>query len=227
MNLDSLLISIPLGTALAAGLWLTLLRPMRIYSDPRISAYLADISEKAAVVRAGDESLLGRARSLWVLVTGTRVKPQKIRAGKFHQLSQAADFLELLQMSLVAGESIDRTICRLSAVCGGSFGRDIRICAGHLRLGMPLVDALNLLASRAPILEGVIRQIEASAKRGTPVASVLTEAAIDLRGKLRERMIEESGKKEISMMIPLVFGIMPLSVLFAVYPGLAMLNSGF
>lgn len=227
MKLDLLLISVPLGAALANGLWLILLRNERRYSDPRIAAHLADISTTAAVVRAGSGGSALDFKSFWMLFSGVHINSRKLRNGKFHQLSQVADFLELLQMSLAAGQSMDQAILRLSTVSGSAFGREIRICAEQLNLGMPLAEALNLLAKRIPILEGPVRQLEVSVMRGTPVVSVLADTASDLRSKLRERLIEEGGKKEISMMIPLVFGIMPLSVLFAVYPGLSMLSNGF
>jgi tight adherence protein C len=36
--------------------------------------------------------------------------------------------------------------------------------------------------------------------------------------------MESAGKKEIAMMVPLVFGVLPLTVVFAVFPGLAALS---
>ena len=33
-----------------------------------------------------------------------------------------------------------------------------------------------------------------------------------------------AGRKEIAMMVPLVFMVLPLSVLFAVFPGIAILQ---
>ena len=42
----------------------------------------------------------------------------------------------------------------------------------------------------------------------------------------QRRLIEQAGRKEIYMLIPLVFLILPLSVLFAVFPGIFMLRLG-
>ena len=39
--------------------------------------------------------------------------------------------------------------------------------------------------------------------------------------------MEAAGRKEIAMMVPLVFFVLPLTVVFAVYPGLAVLELGF
>jgi tight adherence protein C len=39
--------------------------------------------------------------------------------------------------------------------------------------------------------------------------------------------MEAAGRKEIAMMVPLVFGVLPLTVIFAVFPGIAAINLGF
>jgi tight adherence protein C len=38
--------------------------------------------------------------------------------------------------------------------------------------------------------------------------------------------MEAAGKREIAMMVPVVFLILPVTVLFAVYPGFAFLRLG-
>ena len=43
----------------------------------------------------------------------------------------------------------------------------------------------------------------------------------------KRSLMESAGKKEIAMMVPLVFGVLPLTVLFAVYPGLALIKLGW
>jgi tight adherence protein C len=61
-------------------------------------------------------------------------------------------------------------------------------------------------------------------ERGTPLAEVLRAQAQDVREEGRRRLMEEGGKKEIAMMIPVVFLILPVTVLFALYPGLSFLS---
>ena len=38
--------------------------------------------------------------------------------------------------------------------------------------------------------------------------------------------MESAGEKEIGMMVPLVFGVLPLTVIFAVFPCLAAMSLG-
>ena len=62
--------------------------------------------------------------------------------------------------------------------------------------------------------------------RGAPLAHVLQDQAVDAREDAKRALIEAAGRKEILMLLPLVFLILPLSVLFAVFPGIVMLRLG-
>ncbi len=62
--------------------------------------------------------------------------------------------------------------------------------------------------------------------RGTPLAEVLRSQAQDIRENSRQRLMEVGGSKEIAMMVPVVFMILPVTVLFALFPGLAVLEVG-
>ena len=64
-------------------------------------------------------------------------------------------------------------------------------------------------------------------ERGTPLADVLRAQAQDVRDTAKRELMESAGKKEIGMMVPLVFGVLPLTVVFAVFPGLAAISLGF
>lgn len=48
--------------------------------------------------------------------------------------------------------------------------------------------------------------------------------AQDVRDAAKRELMETAGRKEISMMIPVVFGILPLTIVFAVYPGLSLID---
>jgi tight adherence protein C len=70
-------------------------------------------------------------------------------------------------------------------------------------------------------LQGLVVAIE----RGTPLADVLRAQAVDVREAGKRTLLEAGGRKEISMMLPVVFMILPVTVMFALYPGLLTLVS--
>jgi tight adherence protein C len=134
---------------------------------------------------------------------------------------------DLLALSVVAGEAPADALQRVCRLTGGELARDLDAALARARAGTPLVKALAELAERttlepfARFVDGLVVAIE----RGTPLAEVLRAQAADVR-ELRKRVLMESGgRKEISMMMPVVFLILPVTVLFALYPGLLTLVS--
>jgi tight adherence protein C len=63
-----------------------------------------------------------------------------------------------------------------------------------------------------------------SISRGTPLVETLTHSANESRNQERIRILTAAGKSEISMMVPVVFLILPISILFALFPSLTSLN---
>ena len=61
-------------------------------------------------------------------------------------------------------------------------------------------------------------------ERGTPMGEVLRAQAYDAREAARRALMEEGGRKEIAQMVPVVFLVLPVTVVFALYPGLAVLH---
>ncbi len=64
-------------------------------------------------------------------------------------------------------------------------------------------------------------------ERGTPLAEVLRAQAQDVRETGRRALMESGGRKEVLMMVPVVFLILPVTVVFAVFPSIATLRIGF
>ena len=94
------------------------------------------------------------------------------------------------------------------------------------RTGVPITEALDAMAQRsglavvARFTEGLAVAIE----RGTPLVDVLAAQAADVREAAKRALIETGARKEIAMMVPVVFLIMPVTLLFAFFPGVVGLN---
>jgi len=63
-----------------------------------------------------------------------------------------------------------------------------------------------------------------SLARGTPLVETLSHTVQESRNHERVRLLTAAGKAEINMMIPVVFLILPVSILFALFPSLTALN---
>jgi tight adherence protein C len=136
--------------------------------------------------------------------------------------------LEFLALCLSAGEGILDSLRRVSDVGAGELTTEIGGVVVAVRTGSSLPEALTKLSARLQIaaLARTVDQLVAAIDRGAPLAHVLHAQALDAREDAKRDLIERAGRKEIYMLVPLVFLILPLSVLFAVFPGIFMLRLG-
>ena len=110
----------------------------------------------------------------------------------------------------------------------GELSDELRIALAQARTGTSLVEALDAMARRTNI-QSLIQFVDGLAialSRGTPLSEVLRAQAADVREEGRRKLLELSGKKEVGMLVPVVLFVLPITVLFAVYPSLAVLNVG-
>ncbi|OCG75421.1 type II secretion system F family protein [Microbacterium sediminis] len=136
--------------------------------------------------------------------------------------------LEFLALCLAAGEGILDSVRRVSAVGGGELTLELRRVVVEVATGASLGEALSALARRVdvPAVGRAIDHLVAAIDRGAPLAQTLEAQAADAREEAKRTLIEQAGRREIGMLIPLVFGLLPLSVIFAVFPGIVMLRIG-
>jgi tight adherence protein C len=168
------------------------------------------------VVVGGLAGVLGRDHLLTVRV---RRMEQRI-------LAEFPAVAELLALSVAAGEGAVGALERVARTCSGELAAQLRRALGEARTGASLVQALEGLARRTdlPSLARFVDGLAVALERGTPLADVLRAQAQDVREMTRRRLIESGGRREIAMMIPVVFLVLPVTVVFVVYPGLAVLQ---
>jgi len=137
--------------------------------------------------------------------------------------------LEFLTLSLSAGEGILDSIRRVAACSSGELSRELRGVVADVHSGVPLAAALTAMARRLdlPAVTRFADQVAGALERGSPLAEVLRAHAQDAREQAKRGLLETAGKKEVAMLVPLVFLILPLTVLFAIFPGVVVLQTGF
>lgn len=137
--------------------------------------------------------------------------------------------LEFLTLSLSAGESILDSFRRVSSKSRGEFSGELGGVVAEVHSGSALAESLQRLADgiRLPEITRCTDQIIGALERGTPLAEVLRAQAQDTREQSKRTLLELAGKKEVAMMLPLVFLILPVTIIFAIFPGLFVLQLGF
>ncbi len=136
-------------------------------------------------------------------------------------LSEFPTVAELLALAVGAGEGAVGALERVCRLSHGELADELRRCLADARAGANLPTALQGLADRTglPSLRRFVDGVIVAVQRGTPLAEVLRAQAQDVREEGRRALLEAGGRKEIAMMVPVVFLILPVTVLFAVYPG--------
>ncbi|HMH59338.1 MAG TPA: type II secretion system F family protein [Galbitalea sp.] len=137
--------------------------------------------------------------------------------------------LEFLTLSLSAGEGILDAIRRIATISSGELAAELSTVTTNVSTGLPLGESLEGLSAslQLPPLTRAIEQINGALERGTPLAEVLRSQAQDARENAKRELLELSGKKEVAMLVPLVFLILPITIAIAIFPGLFVLQLGF
>ena len=141
------------------------------------------------------------------------------------ELPDAAD---LVALAVGAGEPPIKALERIATISCGALSSEFRDLVGRVHTGTSLTLALTDMAgtSGSPELARLADSLVVAIERGTPLSDVLRDQARDTRENARQRLMEVGGRKEILMMIPVVFLILPVTVAFALFPGLATLEIG-
>lgn len=136
---------------------------------------------------------------------------------------------ELLALSVSAGEGAVGALERVARSTRGVMAEELAAVLGAARAGTSLTQALERLGedSGVPALRRFVDGIATAVERGTPLAEVLRAQAQDVRADGRRALMEEGGRREIAMLVPVVFLILPVTVIFAVYPGLVAIRLDF
>jgi tight adherence protein C len=151
-----------------------------------------------------------------------------IRKRETRMMAEFPSIAELMALAVSAGESATGALDRVCRSAQGELSQEFARVLAETRSGKPLVEALHEFSARTgqgPLVRFVDGMIVA-VERGTPLADVLRAQAQDVRDTAKRDLMESAGKKEIGMMVPLVFGVLPLTVIFAVFPGLAAISLG-
>jgi tight adherence protein C len=141
-------------------------------------------------------------------------------------LAEFPTVAELLALAVAAGEAPVAALDRVVTRCRGEMSEDLRVVLAEIRTGTPAARALDGLAQRTglPVVARFAEGMAVALERGTPLAAVLHAQVSDVRDAGRRALIESGARKEVAMMIPVVFLVLPVTVVFAFWPGVVGLH---
>lgn len=142
--------------------------------------------------------------------------------------SELPTVLEFVSLALSAGEGMLDALGRVARVSNGELARELGQVVATVNTGVPLSEALRRGAAglAVPAVTRWVDHVLAALERGSPIVEVLRAQAQDARDDGKRQLLEAAGKKELAMLIPLVFLILPVTVLFAIFPATIVLQLG-
>jgi len=141
-------------------------------------------------------------------------------------LAEFPALAELLALAVAAGESPVSALDRVVRRSGGELSRDLARVLAEIRTGEPVAAAFDRWSALTglPVVARFAQGVAVAVERGTPLADVLHAQAADVREAGRRELIESAARREVLMMVPVVFLVLPVTVFFAFWPGVVGLH---
>jgi pilus assembly protein TadC len=151
---------------------------------------------------------------------------KKSKINGLPELAASADFGDLFAVALVSGQNPRAGIEIIAEYLTPNFELGIRKAIRENAFGKPLMTALSEMVEQKEtrVLKPLIKQMETAIERGTPLADVSRAFAEDQRLKFRNLLMKQAAAKEISMLVPVVFVVLPSVLAVAMYPALTVLQ---
>ena len=168
-------------------------------------------------------SLLGAAVAFTVggVLGRDRWLTRQVTAREERMLEEFPTVAELLALAVTAGEGPVGALERVHRISAGELSKELGRALNEARSGASLVQALDGIARRTSLapLARFVDGVAIAVERGTPLAEVLRAQAVDVREAGKRLLLESAGKREIAMMVPVVFFVLPITIVFALFPG--------
>ena len=148
---------------------------------------------------------------------------EKSREAKKRQIASESEFptmVELIAVLIAAGEPPIRAMQRVGERSTGVLAQDFMAVIAKVESGIGLTKSLEVLANSttSDSIRRFADTLILALERGTSLSDVLARQVQEVRSEHQTRLIEAAGKAEIALMIPVIFLILPISILFALWP---------
>ena len=155
-----------------------------------------------------------------------RALTKKMNRNRILLESEFPAIVEMLTLCMAAGETPLGAMSRVSQRSTGLLSAEFAIVIRAVTSGIPFQFALDEMGRRikSTHIRRFVDALITAMLRGAPLVDVLQSHARNAREAERNRVLSAAGKSEVSMMIPVVFLILPISILFALWPSLSNLN---
>jgi len=180
----------------------------------------------AAVTTAPDRllalSAIGAAAGVLARRAARSTRAQHRAARLVQELPTVADTLAL---HVLAGESVAMALTRFTSVARGVAADELRSTLGLAAAG--LEDALRHASANTchPEAARLYDLLGHAHRTGGRLAEALAELAVDYRAGIARELMAEGGRRALAVYGPILALMIPVTLLFLMYPTLAGLSA--
>ena len=162
-------------------------------------------------------------KNLLRTITGSQVNQNEIN-------EELVSILQMLSIMISAGESPMMAMKYVAQRSDGVIPNLIKQSFAKYEGGRNIAQTMDFIAvaTSSSQVRRLTNSIQIAIERGTPILDVLNNQVQALNKQINISLLKKSGKSEITLLIPVVFLILPVSISFAIWPSVYGLNhAGF
>lgn len=161
-----------------------------------------------------------------IVVITERNLSQRCKRRREEVESEFPAIVEMLTLAIGAGESPASAFRRIAHRAEGHFAEHINRVVQEVEQGISFIVALDAMGKEleSDSIRLFTDSLVIAISRGSSLIETMEHAVQESRNQSRINLISAASKSEVSMLIPVVFLILPISILFALFPSLNNLN---
>jgi len=134
----------------------------------------------------------------------------------------AADFIDLLAITVQAGLGLDQSIKIAAERLHGPLAQEARLMLNEIRIGQQRQDALRRMAERVdtPTIRSFARTMAQGETMGVSISQILKALAVDARARKKALAEELAQKAPVKMVFPLAICFFPAILIITAGPGI-------
>jgi tight adherence protein C len=134
----------------------------------------------------------------------------------------AADFIDLLAITVQAGLGLDQSMKIAAERLPGPLADEVRLMLNEIRVGQSRQEALRRLAERAdtPTVRSFARTMAQGESMGVSIGQTLKALAVDARARKKALADELAQKAPVKMVFPLAICFFPAILIITAGPGI-------
>ena len=187
---------------------------------------LAVASGIGLMAEAPRSALLGK------IAKRERLSPRIPRFAKSNELTllmEIPEFCSVLWFLISAGHNLEQALRITLSKTSGQVSAEFRAVIQNVDFGGLVQLELENLSQKTkhPCIRELATKLSMASLNGSLLADQLAEFMHSVSKQLRSELLDKAAKSETKMMIPLVFIILPITVIFALYPSVVIIQQSF